>query len=115
MSQESTCVGTERGWSVLEGQSGHAHLPGGSWSPSSRHRLGDGPVHSWGSWEGSALTKHSEGSPGKWERASLSMLVLVTNRPKDRAAESEAPTGSSVPRGRMPPCLAGSPPLKRNN
>lgn len=44
-----------------------------------------------------------------------SMLVLVTDRPKDCAAGSEAPMGSSIPRGRMPPCPVGSPPLKRNS
>lgn len=109
------CVGTEMGRSGHEGQSGHSHLPGGSWSLSPRRRLGDGPVHSWGSWEGSALTKHSEGSSGKWGRASLLMLMLVTNRPEDRTAGPEASMGSSVPRGRTPPCPAASPPLKRNN
>ena len=89
------CVGTEMGQSGHKGQSGHAHLPGGSWSPSPRRRLGDGPVHSRGSWEGSALTKHGEGSSGKWKRASLLMLVLGPTGLRTAQRDQRPPWGAA--------------------
>lgn len=102
-------LGLERGRSVHEGQSGHTHLPGGSWSPSSRRRLGDGPVHS-RPWEGSTLTKHSEGSRQVGESLPFDACAGDQQAPSGPRSGIRGPTwGAASPGAERLPVLAGSP------